>query len=140
MAIVLSGTTNDILVNGVSVATDTEVSTALAGKANVSDLKEIGVGQTWQNVSAYREYGFTYTNTTGKPIFFALTNFSSGNINQSMRISAYVNGSLISESGIYINASGGSNYATISCIVPNGATYKAELTGPSNVVIWQELK
>ena len=30
MAIVLSGTTNDILVNGVSVATDTEVSSAVA--------------------------------------------------------------------------------------------------------------
>ena len=30
MAIVLSGTTNDILVNGVSVATDAEVSSAVA--------------------------------------------------------------------------------------------------------------
>ena len=47
MAIVLSGTTNDILVNGVSVATDAEVNSALAGKANTADLKEIGVGQTW---------------------------------------------------------------------------------------------
>lgn len=112
----------------------------LALKANTADLKEIGVGQTWQDVSASRGYGFTYTNTTGKPIFFALTNFSSGNSNQNMRISAYVNGSLISTSGIYINANGGDNYPTISCIVPNGATYKAELTGPCNGIIWQELK
>lgn len=153
MAIVLSGSTNDITLNGVSVATDAEVSsavapkantadvnTALGLKANTADLKEIGVGQTWQDVSASRGYGFTYTNTTGKPIFFALTNVSSGNVNQNMRISAYVNGSLISHSGIYINANGGDNYPTISCIVPNGATYKAVLAGPSNGVIWQELK
>ena len=38
MAIVLSGTTNDILVNGVSVATDTEVNSAIALKANTSDV------------------------------------------------------------------------------------------------------
>ena len=36
MAIVLSGTTNDILVNGVSVATDTDVSSAVAPKANIA--------------------------------------------------------------------------------------------------------
>ena len=68
MAIVLSGTTNDILVNGVSVATDAEVNSALAGKANTADLKEIGVGQTWQDVTASRTRNVTYTNTTGKPI------------------------------------------------------------------------
>ena len=67
MAIVLSGTTNDITVNGVSVATDAEVSSAVAHKANTADvntqlslkankadLKEIGVGQTWQDVTASR--------------------------------------------------------------------------------------
>lgn len=60
MVIVLSGTTNDIIINGASVATDAEVSTAVAPKANTADvntqlslkantadLKEIGVGQTW---------------------------------------------------------------------------------------------
>lgn len=38
MAIVLSGTTNDILVNDVSVATDAEVSSAVAPKANTADV------------------------------------------------------------------------------------------------------
>ena len=36
MAIVLSGSTNDITVNGVSVATDAGVSSAVAGKANIT--------------------------------------------------------------------------------------------------------
>ena len=73
MAIVLSGTTNDITVNGVSVATDAEVSSAVASgvasKANTADLKELGVGQTWQDVTASRASGVTYTNSMGKPIF-----------------------------------------------------------------------
>lgn len=72
MAIVLSGTTNDITVNGVSVATDAEVSSAVAPKANTADLKEIGVGQTWQDVTVSRVAGTTYTNSTGKPIMIAI--------------------------------------------------------------------
>ena len=71
MAIVLSGTTNDITVNGVSVATDAEVSSAVAPKANTTDLKEIGVGQTLQTftVGTQRIAGTNYTNSTGKPIW-----------------------------------------------------------------------
>ena len=45
MAIVLSGTMNDILVNGVSIATDTEVSTALAGKANTAEVNSALAGK-----------------------------------------------------------------------------------------------
>lgn len=47
MAIVLSGTTNDILVNGISVATDAEVSSAVAsGVAPKVDLANfIGTNQ-----------------------------------------------------------------------------------------------
>ena len=71
MAIVLSGTTNDITVNGVSVATDAEVNSALGLKANTADLKEIGVGQTLQTftVGTQRVAGTTYTNSSGKPIW-----------------------------------------------------------------------
>lgn len=36
MSIVISGSTNDITVNGVSVATDADVSSAVAGKANIT--------------------------------------------------------------------------------------------------------
>lgn len=81
MAIKLSGTTNDITINGVSVATDAEVNSAVAPKANTADvntqlglkantadLKQIGVGQTWQDVTASRIRNVTYYNTTGKPI------------------------------------------------------------------------
>lgn len=34
---------------------------------------DIGVGQTWQNVTASRAFGVTYTNTTGKPIVLMIS-------------------------------------------------------------------
>lgn len=38
-----------------------------AGTGNPS-AAQLGVGQTWQNVSASRAASVTYTNTTGRPI------------------------------------------------------------------------
>ncbi len=132
MAIVLSGTTNDILVNGVSVATDAEVSSAVASgvapKANTADLKEIGVGQTWQDVTASRASGVTYTNTTGKPIVVNVSsNAGTGSYN------FFVNGVSI----VGITESSASNNAFMGIIVPNGATYSTNYTSIFN---WSELR
>lgn len=129
MAIVLSGTTNDITVNGVSVATDMEVSSAVANgvapKANITDLKEIGVGQTWQDVTASRSVGVAYTNSTGKPIYLYVR----------MGIGAYdlhltINGT------IYFNMSNNNGRGSVQAIVPNGSTYA--ISGAFNV--WNELR
>ena len=125
MAIVLSGTTNDILVNGVSVATDAEVSSALAGKANTADLKEIGVWQTWQDVTGSRVAGTTYTNSTGKPIYLYVR----------MGIGAYdlhltINGTIV------FNMSNNNGRGSVQAIVPNGSTYA--IAGAFNV--WNELR
>ena len=126
MAIVLSGTTNDITVNGVSVATDAEVSSAVASgvalKANTADLKEIGVGQTWQDVTASRVSGTTYTNSTGKPILIKL-------VSNSTNIVLTVGGVLISASANAINSE-------VIAIVPSGSTYIATLT----INKWFELR
>ena len=133
MAIVLSGTTNDITVNGVSVATDAEVSTALAGKANTADLKEIGVEQTWQNVTASRVLGTTYTNSTGKPIMVAC------------RLQGTVATSLITLTigGVdAVNSTSSAPYAPINCvvgIVPNNTTYS--IASANQIFpIWTELR
>ena len=125
MAIVLSGSTNDITVNGVSVATDADVNSALAGKANTADLKEIGVGQTWQDVTASRVAGTTYTNSTGKPIYLYVR----------MGVGAYdlqltINGT------IPFNMSNNNGRGSVQAIVPNGSTYA--IAGAFNV--WNELR
>ena len=142
MAIVLSGTTNDITVNGVSVATDAEVSSAVASlvspKANTSDLKEIGVGQTWQNVIASRTRNVTYTNTTGKPIEvnIAVTTLTSTNAY------GYVETGV--GTGVFILVSGDSSSAGIGSnhifIVPNGFQYKLTTANTPTINTWSELR
>lgn len=135
MAIVLSGTTNDILVNGVSVATDAEVSSAVASgvapKANTTDLKEIGVGQTWQDLTASRILGTTYTNSTGKPIeVSAYSNVA----NVSKQIDMIINGVIVNTHSIT-----GTAVVWGSMIVPPGATYKISMNGDS-IYKWSELR
>lgn len=141
MAIVLSGTTNDILVNGVSVATDAEVISALAGKANVSDLKEIGVGQTWQDVTGSRALGITYINTTGKPIFVTFDSYGA-NTGAAQGMAIAVNGSTIayttnsfSNGGLY------QGYRqNLTAIVPAGATYQYNVSTPPYSFFINELR
>lgn len=38
----------------------------------VSGLQSIGYGQTWQDVTASRQLGVAYTNSTGKPILLSV--------------------------------------------------------------------
>ena len=136
MSIVISGTTNDILVNGVSVATDAEVSSAVASgvasKANTADLKEIGVAQTWQDVTASRINLTTYTNTTGKPIMVHVVSSYSGNAD--MRL--YVGGVLVS--AFAINSTVQAQW-TASAIVPNNTTYSID-KADSPSFTWYELR
>ena len=128
MSIVLSGTTNDITVNGVSVATDAEVNSALAGKANTADLKEIGVGQTWQDVTASRVIGATYTNTTGKPIMVIIG------------MDTYASYQTIEVGGLDISGNGNMGGGNPIFIVPNGSTYKFVSTNTGTLRSWCELR
>ena len=137
MAIVLSGTTNDITVNGVSVATDAEVSSAVASgvapKANTADLKEIGVGQTWQDVTASRALAVTYTNSTGKPIMVIVSTY--GGVNNS--INASINGS-VAYMFADANVNTGSAFCSGSIIIPVAATYNITSVGSKHT--WLELR
>lgn len=111
------------------------VNAALALKANTADLKEIGVGQTWQNVTASRLSGTTYTNTTGKPINVIIT------IEASV-YNTYYRAVLTINSNLFATIAGneGITYAagTISVIIPNGATYKLDIS--NGTIYWQELR
>ncbi len=96
---------------------------------------QLGVGQTWQDVTASRALGVTYTNTTGKPIEVF---FTGGSSSSSTIFVWYINN--ISYGGTYIT-----NTATVSTdtsfIVPAGATYKIQInSGTGNVIQWSELR
>lgn len=89
----------------------------------------IGVGQSWQGMTASRALGTTYTNTTGKPIMVLVT---SPNSNSAGGWTITVNGVSISSSGAIYES------LTTPFIVPNGFTYV--VTSVLGVATWAELR
>jgi hypothetical protein len=89
-------------------------------------------GETWQNVIGSRSSGTTYTNSTGYPIMVNVTQNASNSSNATL----YVNGVWVAA---FIHSAGQQGgYATMSAIVPNGATYVA--TCPAGIAAWAELR
>nr|DAQ53844.1 MAG TPA: Baseplate structural protein [Caudoviricetes sp.] len=86
--------------------------------------KSIGVDQTWQDVSAQRQAGVTYTNTTGRPIQLNIGFLRSGDWWAYFVIN-----------GINIKPSAGG----YSPIIPPNNTYKLIIKGMNNLV-WLELR
>lgn len=99
----------------------------------VTESKVIGVEQTWQDVTASRAAGITYTNTTGKPII-ASVYFSISAANQTSY--AYVDSIMV------CGYAGNGTYSwrsTFSLIIPNGSTYRLTISSGS-IVKWSELR
>lgn len=98
------------------------------------DMRPMGVGQTWQDVTGSRVSGTTYTNTTGRPIMVSLYGQSSAG-SQSQTIT--VNGIQVANSSMSTGAA--QTHGGASAVVPAGATYSCTLGfGTSNV--WRELR
>ena len=86
--------------------------------------QQIGVNQTWQDVTASRSAGVTYTNTTGKPIMVACYGSDATSIVASLSI--YVDGVVRVEQQVYSQV----YYAGVggAVIVPNGSTYRMNIS------------
>ena len=96
--------------------------------AALTSLPVLGVGQTWQDVTASRSIGTTYTNSTGKAIMVIVSwNSTSGTA------TATVSGVTIMQS-----ATGGSFIDSTSFVVPAGGTYA--ISGGSGFTNWVELR
>lgn len=109
---------------------DTAVSEK-AAKEYVDKNASIGIGQTWQDVTAQRQYGVVYTNTTGRPIMvYIKTVGGSGVI-----VSLEVNGIEVATGG-YAQGIGQDG---INVIVPPNATYKLTGNG-TGFGKWAELR
>ena len=93
-------------------------------------IVSLGVGQTWQNVSGSRAVATTYTNSTGKPIFVAISGWASAG-----------NGYVVVDSVTIYSGLGRSTYFNtmpISFIVPSGSSYSCwNIDSISN---WAELR
>ena len=123
-------------VTSVAAGTGISVSGSTGGVTITNSAPAAGLGmsgQTWQNVTASRAVGTTYTNSTGYPIFVAITlaGGSSGvNIN--------INGTTMFFQQV---SNAGYSNTSISFIVPNGATYAlAQNGGSTSLSYWSELR
>lgn len=106
--------------------TDTVRAVTPAGLKSAS----LGLGQTWQDVTASRSSGVTYTNTTGKPIKIRVNTGLSGT---DAVVALYINGQL---NGLLSIRAPYDQDATISEIIPNGATYK--FTDVNSIIsVWE---
>jgi hypothetical protein len=94
-------------------------------------LSEIGVGQTWQDLSGSRSAGITYTNTTGKPISLFLVIKDEG-----------VSGFTFSIDGISLTYATLENLQSesISLVIPNGVQYGNLQLNGNNIGHWLELR
>lgn len=109
----------------------TEKAVAEAIEAN----KGIGVGQTWQDVKDQRQAGITYTNTTGRPIMVCIQATMNYGV---ATCPIFVDGIKVGEVWEHHAVNKVDN---ITFIVPNGSTYKADLTiGINTISIWSELR
>ena len=91
------------------------------GGQAMASMQSLGFGQTWQNMSASRAAGTTYTNSTGKPIFVYVVSGVTATI---------------TVSGITSQAF--SSYTVASFIVPNAGTYS--VSSVNTGVYWLELR
>lgn len=119
--------------NTLASASTTEAATAaMTKKLNDEKLAitaAFGIGQTYQDVTASRVLGTTYTNTTGKDIWVSV----SVGINAGATMSAYVNGSQVCNG--FAQNSGTQAWAGM--LVPQNGTY---VVNASSLVKWMERK
>lgn len=113
---------------GTGGKTPTDAKTALG-------IGDIGVGQSWKNVTASRELNTTYTNTTGRPIQLSA---------QAGPVSGANTGLSVTMGGavVYTGYAGVAN-TYVGCatvIVPPGSSYRITVINGSGVLTnWSEL-
>ena len=123
-----------ILNNTLTSTSTTQALTAAQGK--VLNDQAFGIGQTWQDVTASRALGTTYTNTTGRPIEVSIS--LPDTVSQSPTVTINVGGVniLINK---YDDGGGVSSFSN-SFVVPIGATYRISVNISVPITTWAELR
>jgi hypothetical protein len=103
------------------------------GGQALASMSSLGYGQTWQtfSVGAQRVLATTYYNTTGKPIFLALTSTQGSTETVNLNVNSVLTGKF----AVTATAAQG----TITGIVPPGGSYVASQSG-GDIETWAELR
>jgi len=112
-----------------------------AGNVNVtvprSGLGGIGNGQTWQDMTASRAAGITYTNTTGRSISVIMT--SVNNLGSYTYLHLIIDGVTVSSSNNTTPQAMNANAGYVTAIIPDGSTYSCVLDF-GILYSWMELR
>jgi hypothetical protein len=127
-AIALNRTSASQTLTGVSI--DGNAETANSATTATSAENTIGVGQTWQNVSASRTENVTYTNLTSRPIFISVR-FD----RDDGELQLFVDSLMVGRTG----STAGPVYYTLTAIVPINSTYSVNAIG-TGTLSWFELR
>jgi hypothetical protein len=105
-----------------------------------TDNQHIGIGQTWQNLTASRDSGTVYTNNTSRPIMVKVSFYRGENTNSYVSVTSVVSGVTIDYVRLYFDTSNETVNTTF--IVPPSATYSVtcDIGVLSNQKIWAELR
>ena len=116
----------------------TEALTAAQGKVLKDSLDNVvssplGVGQTWQDVTSYRQKNVTYTNNTGKPIQLSIIvkdTYATQSV--TLNIGGVVAANLPDLAG------GNYGFQQLTAIVPSAQTYRLDTS--EILSYWAELR
>jgi hypothetical protein len=99
----------------------------------------VGSGQTWQNMTASRALGASYTNTTGRAIVFRVSVSSAGGPG-TLSVTLSAGGVPMDAPIVYVTAAG--YVLSDSLVVPPGAAYAATAGGTAGAALsaWFELR
>lgn len=113
----------------------TQAAITAANAATVAQSTDLGVGQTWQNLSSQRVSGQTYRNNTGKPIhvFIAVRDGNNGGLR------LIIGGVTIFNFTHDLPAWA---FYPVSVVIPNDTDYSFTWAGnnPSDLLTWSELR
>ena len=99
-----------------------------------SAIIPVGVGQTWQNLTASRASNVTYTNTTGRPIVVSVTAVNLDRV----RLNLVIDGLEVARQAAH-EVSGNTDFACVTSVVPAGSTYLSNIDSGS-LEHWRELR
>ncbi len=115
---------------------DTAVSEK-AAKEYMDKNASIGIGQSWQDVTAQRQIGVTYTNTTGRPIALSVT-LQAASFGGAVDIKLSVNGEIVSQQ--YLSGANSTPALSTFWILREGDTYSLTAQSSGNLIKWLELR